>query len=387
MRAKFLGILTATVIVFAGLAAPNLSNPASAAATSYTVTFDANGGTGVMAKQIISVKGKALTANKFVKDAHRFSGWSLTRTGSVKYFNSAVVKPKSKLTLYAKWTVNVSTPVLNGLTVGKLLWSDSFSGKTGGLLDSSNWTARYCGHENDNGGGTCHNNEKQWYTPDAVRLDGSSQGNAVITTKKVTAAPANSGSCLNPPCSFSSGRFDTQKKVSFKYGYIETRMKMPAGGGNWPAFWALGDSMSQVGWPLAGEIDIAEQGGNLPMRNSAAVHFSNTNNATCCGNHRYISEDVVNLGNYQSGFHTYGLAWLPNRLEFYVDRELFWTVIPSNVQGHWAFNEPFFLIFNNAVQGSAGFGGNYSGWAESKTEIDYVHAWQLNGQGSVVKQK
>jgi hypothetical protein len=37
MRAKFLGILTATVIVFAGLAAPNLSNSASAA-TSYTVT-------------------------------------------------------------------------------------------------------------------------------------------------------------------------------------------------------------------------------------------------------------------------------------------------------------------------------------------------------------
>lgn len=99
MRAKFLGILTATVIVFAGLAAPNLSNSASAAPTSYTVTFDANGGTGVMAKQVIPVKGKALSPNKFVKDTHRFSGWSLTRTGSVKYFNSAVVKPKSKLTL------------------------------------------------------------------------------------------------------------------------------------------------------------------------------------------------------------------------------------------------------------------------------------------------
>jgi uncharacterized repeat protein (TIGR02543 family) len=387
MRAKFLGILTATVIVFAGLAAPNLSNSASAAATSYTVTFDANGGTGVMAKQVIPVKGKKLSPNKFVKDTHRFSGWSLTRTGPVKYFNSALVKPKSKLTLYAKWTLNTKTPVLSGLTVGKLLWSDSFSGKAGGLLDSSNWTARYCGHENDNGGGTCHNNEKQWYTPDAIRLDGSTQGNAVITSKKVTVAPVNSGSCLNPPCSFTSGRFDTQKKVSFKYGYIETRMKMPAGGGNWPAFWALGDSMSQVGWPLAGEIDIAEQGGNLPMRNSAAVHFSDKNTATCCGNHRYIWGQIVNQHNYQNEFHTYGLAWLPNRLEFYVDRQLFWSVTPANVQGHWAFNEPFFLIFNNAVQGSAGFGGNYSGWAESQTVIDYVHAWQLNGQGSVVKQK
>jgi beta-glucanase (GH16 family) len=381
MRAKFLGILTATVIVFAGLAAPNLSNSASAA-SSYAVTFNANGGSGVMGKQTITTKGKKLSANKFVKDTHRFIGWSLTKTGKVRYYNTALVKPKSKLTLYAQWTPTTKTPVLSGLKVGKLLWSDSFKGKSGGLINSKNWTARYCGHDANNGGGTCHNNEKQWYTPDAIRLDGSAQGNAVITSKKVTVAPANSGSCMNPPCSFTSGRFDTQKKVSFKYGYIEARIKMPAGGGNWPAFWALGDSMSEVSWPRAGEIDIAEQGGNLPMRNSAAVHFSVTELG---GGHRYIWGEEVNQANYQSGFHTYGLAWLPDRMEFYVDRQLFWTVTPANVQGYWAFNKPFFLILNNAVQGSAGFGGNYSGWAQSQTVIDYVHAWQLNGQGSVVQ--
>lgn len=384
MRTKFLGAITASLIVFAGLSAPSLSNSASAAPTSYTVTFDANGGTGVMAKQLISVKGKKLSPNKFVRDTYRFSGWSLSRTGKVKYWNSAVIKPKSKITLYAKWTLNTKTPVLSGLTVGKLLWSDSFSGAKGGLIDSKNWTARYCGHDANNGGGTCHNNEKQWYTPDAIRLDGSSQGNAVITSKKVSVAPTNAGSCMNPPCSFTSGRFDTQKKVSFKYGYIEARMKMPTGGGNWPAFWALGDSMSEVSWPRAGEIDIAEQGGNLPMRNSAALHFPETEYG---GGHRYIWGEELNQANYQTGFHTYGLAWLPGRLQFYVDRELFWTATPTNVQGYWPFDKSFFLIFNNAVQGSAGFGGSYSGWAESKTEIDYVHAWQLNGQGTVVKQK
>lgn len=383
MKAKILGILTASLIVLAGLAAPNLSNSATAAAA-HTITFNANGGTGVMAKQIVPVKGKALTAVKYVRDTHRFIGWSLTKTGSVRYYNKSVVKPTKKLTLYAQWTPTTKTPILAGHKVGKLLWSDSFKGKSGGLIDSKTWTARYCGHDADNGGGTCHNNEKQWYTPDAIRLDGSAQGNAVITAKKVTGTPANAGTCMNPPCSFTSGRFDTQKKVSFKYGYIEARMKMPAGGGNWPAFWALGDSMSEVSWPRAGEIDIAEQGGNLPMRNSAAVHFSVTEFG---GGHRYIWGEEVNQANYQTGFHTYGLAWLPGRLEFYVDRELFWTATPSNVQGYWPFDKPFFLILNNAVQGSAGFGGSYSGWAESKTEIDYVHAWQLNGQGSVVKSK
>jgi uncharacterized repeat protein (TIGR02543 family) len=348
------------------------------------VTFDANGGSGVMGKQTLPTKGKALSVNKFVRDTHRFIGWSLTKTGSVRYYNKSVVKPTKKLTLYAQWTPTVKTPMLAGHKVGKLLWSDSFTGKAGGLIDQTTWTARYCGHDANNGGGTCHNNEKQWYIPEAIRLDGSKQGNAVITSKKVTGTPANAGSCMNPPCSFTSGRFDTQKKVSFKYGYIEARIKMPAGGGNWPAFWALGDSMSEVSWPRAGEIDIAEQGGNLPMRNSAAVHFSVTEFG---GGHRYIWGEEVNQANYQTGFHTYGLAWQPGRLEFYVDRELFWTATPSNVQGYWPFDKPFFLILNNAVQGSAGFGGSYSGWAESKTEIDYVRAWQLNGQGSVVKKK
>lgn len=381
MKLTIQRFITAALLVGITLAAPAITESASAA-PSYTITFDANGGTGTMAKQVIPAKGKKLSAVKFTKDAHRFVGWSLTKSGPVRYYSSSVVKLKSKTTLYAQWKVTVAAPVLPGRTLGKLLWSDSFSGKAGGLIDSTNWTARYCGHENDNGGGTCHNAEKQWYTPDAIRLDGTDQGNVVITTKKVTTPPENAGNCMSPPCSFTSGRFDTQKKVSFKYGYIETRIRMPAGGANWPAFWALGDSMSEVGWPLAGEIDIAEQGGNLPRRASSAVHFSSSNVATCCGNHRYVVGEVNNKANYQEDFHTYGLAWLPDRLEFYVDRQLFWTVTPSNVQGKWAFNEPFFLILNNAV---GGFGGSYSGWLESKTTIDYVHAWQLNGQGSVIK--
>jgi len=384
MNVKTLGFVVAALLA---LSAPSLSNPALAKTTGFTVSFDANGGSGVMSKQVIPAKGKALPSVKFVRDSQQFLGWSTSRAGAVKYRNNSVIKPKSKLTLYAQWKPTVAKPDLLGHELGKLLWSDSFTGSSGSSIDSSNWTARYCGHENENGGGTCHNSEKQWYTPDAIALDGTAQGNAVITTKKVTVAPANAGACLSVPCSFTSGRFDTQKKVSFKYGYIETRMKMPEGGGNWPAFWALGDSMTQVGWPLAGEIDIAEQGGNLPMRNSAAVHFSKTNDATCCENHDYVVGEEKNVANYQSDFHTYGLAWLPDRLEFYIDGEVFWSVSSTNVQGYWVFDKPFFLIFNNAVGGSGGFGGSYSGWSESKTIIDYVHAWQLDGQGSVIKKK
>ena len=160
-------------------------------------------------------------------------------------------------------------------------------------------------------------------------------------------------------------------------------MQMPVGGANWPAFWALGDSMSSVGWPLAGEIDIAEEGGNLPMRASSAVHYSTVNQATCCGNHLYEYSQLLNVANYQTSFHTYGLAWSPSKMEFYVDRQLFWTVTPSTLRSNvWSFNSPFFLILNNAT---GPFGGNWDGWSQSQTKIDYVRAWKLDGQGTVTK--
>ncbi|MEI7420157.1 MAG: InlB B-repeat-containing protein, partial [Actinomycetes bacterium] len=173
MKVKTLGFLTAALLALVVLSVPSLSNPASANTTSFTVTFDANGGSGVMPKQAIPAKGKALLSVRYVRDSHRFIGWSINRTGVVKYKDSSVIKPKSKLTLYAQWKVTVTKPVLLGYQLGKLLWSDSFTGSDGALIDSTNWTARYCGQSNGNGGGTCHNSEKQWYTPDAIRLDGT----------------------------------------------------------------------------------------------------------------------------------------------------------------------------------------------------------------------
>ena len=57
---------------------------------------------------------------------------------------------------------------------------------------------------------------------------------------------------------FISGRIDTRSKVSFTYGTAAARMKLAAGAGLWPAFWALGDGR----WPDTGEIDIMENIGD-----------------------------------------------------------------------------------------------------------------------------
>ena len=273
-------------------------------------------------------------------------------------------------------------PKVAGLVIGKLLWSDDFAGQAGSQASSTSWTPRRCGHAASNGGGTCHNNEQQYYIPEAIALDGSVNGNLIITTKRITQPPTNAGICYVGLCSFTSGRLDTQGKLSFKYGFIESRIKMPAGSGNWPAFWMLGDNINQVGWPYSGEMDIVEIHSDRPSITTSATHFSATDTPnTCCDNHRFVF-DEVNFGrvNVSSDFHTYAVAWLPNSISYYFDGQLVGSATPSRVSGKWVFNEKFFLILNNAV---GSFGGSWANLQSSTMSIDWVRSYQLNGYGEV----
>jgi beta-glucanase (GH16 family) len=276
-------------------------------------------------------------------------------------------------------------PKIQGLVIGKLLWGDDFAGQAGSQASSTSWTPRFCGQAASNGGGTCHNNEQQYYIPEAIAQDGSAAGNLIITTKRITQPPTNAGICYVGLCSFTSGRLDTQGKLSFKYGFIEARIKMPAGSGNWPAFWMLGDNINQVGWPYSGEMDIVEIHSDRPSIVTSATHFSITDTPnTCCGNHRFVF-DEVNFGrvDVSSGFHTYAIAWLPNSISYYFDGQLVGSATPSRVSGKWVFNEKFFLILNNAV---GSFGGSWANLQGSTMSIDWVRSYQVNGYGEVFTQ-
>jgi beta-glucanase (GH16 family) len=291
----------------------------------------------------------------------------------------AAAELKAKQEAEAKAAAGV--PDISGLTIGKLLWSDEFVGQAGSQASSMSWTPRFCGHAASNGGGTCHNNEQQYYIPEAITQDGSDSGNLIITTKRITQPPTNGGICYVGLCSFTSGRLDTQGKLSFKYGFIEARIKMPAGSGNWPAFWMLGDNINQVGWPYSGEMDIVEIHSDRPTLTTSATHFSVTDTPnTCCGNHRFVFDEVPVGVDVSFDFHTYAIAWLPNSISYYFDGRLVGNTTPSRVSGKWAFNEKFFLILNNAV---GSFGGSWASLQSSTMKIDWVRSYQLNGFGEV----
>ena len=275
-------------------------------------------------------------------------------------------------------------PKVQGLVIGNLLWSDDFKGSKDSSINSKNWSARNC-HRTPSGmgGGACFDSEVVHYAPSAIKLDGSQDGAAVISTTRIAGPlPSDAGECLTSYCAFVSGRFDTHGKVAFQYGFIEARIKMPAGSGNHPAFWMLGDNINQVGWPTSGEMDITEIRGNDPYTTTSATHYSTSYLPnTCCFNHRY---NVASLGvgaDVSAGFHTYAVAWLPDSISYYVDNRLISTTTPQNVGAHWGFNDKFFLILNNAV--NANFSGSWENLQSSTMTIDWVRSYQLNGQGQV----
>ena len=299
----------------------------------------------------------------------------------------AAAELKAKLEAEAKAAkAEAEKPKIQGLTIGNLLWGDDFKGAKDSSIDAKKWTARNC-HRTPlgMGGGACFDSEVVYYAPSAIKLDGSEDGAAVISTTRIPASetlPSDAGSCLSANCAFISGRFDTHGKVAFQYGFIEARIKMPAGSGNHPAFWMLGENINQVGWPYSGEMDIAEIRGNEPTTTTSATHYSTVYSPnTCCSNHQY---KVASLGvgaDVSAGYHTYGVAWMPNSISYYVDNRLISTTTPESLGGLWVFNSKFFLILNNAV--NQAFSGSWQNLQSSTMSIDWVRSYQVNGYGEV----
>ena len=281
-------------------------------------------------------------------------------------------------------------PSIAGLQIGSLLWSEDFLGTTSEKINPKNWSARNCHRVPvSDGGGACFGVESQYYAPSAISLEGSKDGAAVITTTRVneTNKPADAGRCLGDfGCKFVSGRFDTHNKVSFQYGYIEARIKMPAGSGNHPAFWMLGDNINEAGWPTTGEMDITEIHSNIPNETTAAINYSTyfAPNVCCLANHRYEVAELDLGSDVSQGYHLYALAWLPDSISYYADNKLVYKISRKDFEalpGYWSFDKSFFIILNNAV--SEGFSGSSANLQSSTMSIDWVRSYQVNGYGQV----
>lgn len=184
-----------------------------------------------------------------------------------------------------------------------------------------------------------------------------------------------------------SGRINTKKGASIKYGRVEVTAKLPKGDWLWPAIWMMPVEDTYGEWPASGEIDIMEsrgnnytydQGGNNII--SSALHWGPdpANDAWWKTNNK----NKILRGSYSDDFNTFGLEWSQKYLFTYVNSRLLQVMYTNFDKPMWdrgafpdanengtrisdvwgqtgnkntPFDQEFFLILNLAVGGTNGW--------------------------------
>ncbi|MBZ9787260.1 glycoside hydrolase family 16 protein [Psychroflexus sp. CAK57W] len=243
-------------------------------------------------------------------------------------------------------------------TLDNLVMQEDFDGTE---LNSELWSFEL-GDGSEEGLPGWGNNELQYYTDREENLK-VEEGVMTITARKESFQGSN----------YTSARIITKAKFEKQYGRIEARMKLPWGTGLWPAFWMLGTDIDQVGWPQTGEIDIMEYDGSEPNVVHGSVHgpgYSGGNAVT--KSYEFINDRL------DTGFHTYGIEWGENYINYYVDDVLYNQITPDDedLTGEWVFNKPFYIIINMAVGGSFVGPPNADTVFPQTLEVDYVRVYE-----------
>ena len=235
-----------------------------------------------------------------------------------------------------------------------LVWSDEFDGTE---LDEDKWEYQL-GDGSTYGLWLWGNNEEQYYKEENVLVE-----NGVL---KIVAKQEQVGNF-----DYTSARIRSLNKADFKYGRIETSIRMANTAGLWHAFWMLPSDPSES-WPVSGEIDIMEYVGNSPDQIYSTVHFADQQ-----GNHNQLGQTTPIF--QDNLFHTFVIEWDENRIVWYRDGIETYSLLRSNEQinSTWPFDAKFHLLLNTAVGGN--LGGNIDANAmltPRLMEVQYVRVYQ-----------
>jgi beta-glucanase (GH16 family) len=150
---------------------------------------------------------------------------------------------------------------------------------------------------------------------------------------------------------FTSGRIGTDGRFRFTYGLLSARLQLPAGKGVWPAFWLVGDDVDQVGWPAAGEIDVAELMGSAPTRLYGSVHGPRP--APLQRKSYNINRTFTAPAPLSGGYHVYSVLRMPGAIQLLLDGRPFQAYTPEDLgPGRpWVYDKPFRIMLNLAVGG------------------------------------
>ncbi len=220
-----------------------------------------------------------------------------------------------------------------------LRFQDEFSGSA---VDWNKW-ADTSSAEADGGRGNKDNQQLEWN-----QRQNCSVADGLLT---ITARPDDITSPSGTRYDWSSCLLTSSPSYSFRYGYLETRARLPAQKGFWSAFWT---------WQAKGndrrtETDVYEHYSHHRGRLHLTQHSGAGGGCT-----------LRNLGfDPTRGFHTYGADITPSGTDFYVDGDKVCTA-PGTSTGMTDIIVDMFVYSKVPPR---------PGTVATK-QVEYVRAWQ-----------
>lgn len=189
-----------------------------------------------------------------------------------------------------------------------LVWNDEFKGRT---IDNAKWRTNQPRMTAYDGVGN--------FDEGTVRSVGN--GRLLMTAYK-NPDTAN----YNGKTYLTTNSITTENRMSFKYGYLEVKAKVPYKAGCWPSLWLRSPNAAQT--DLTGkdgynmEVDIIEPFGYTDQ-NGTTIHETNKSNDSdhcqaAVGNYKF--KNAENLANE---YHIYGFLWTADEIKFFIDGECF----------------------------------------------------------------
>jgi beta-glucanase (GH16 family) len=261
-----------------------------------------------------------------------------------------------------------------------------------------------------------------------INLTADGTCTSTIESNCVTVTNTTNNTIIQP---VKSGRINTKKGATIRYGRVEVTATLPTGDWLWPAIWMLPVNNVYGPWPASGEIDIVEsrgnnytyaQGGNDIV--SSTLHWGPdpADDAWWMTN---VKRQALHT-TYSSSEHTFGLEWSQKYLFTYVDSRLLQVLYTNFDQPLWQrgnfpltgyngtrlvdvwsqtgrdatpFDQEFYLIINVAVGGTNGWfqdGASGKPWVDTSATAKYdfwnardqwLPTWQAPGAGQMTISK
>ena len=306
------------------------------------------------------------------------AGTAIALEEAVKAIES-VNKAKEAESFTGKSTIPLTMKDIKDGSEMDLVWHDEFDGD---VLDSSKWNL----HDR------MYGNEKL-STSSNKRYISVQDGEVVMN-----AYGANGQYTTNTTLT-------TMDRMSFQYGYIEIRAKIPNKRGAFPAFWFQSAYQHRTVNYMT-EVDMFElyRSGYLEctmhkwyMNNPGPTESSYEHDWNNPTGYTFPDDQV---GTLTDDYHLYGMGWTPTEMYFTVDRKVFATYDITNsgdfcagkgqtengkqLTGMAGFQDPLMINFTNWLRTSGGtWQVNSNSEFPFTFAVDWIRLYQKPGEGTV----